>query len=64
MAVVDKDLDPQNSRAIEVAANDAEYVDLVTNKLKFPVKVVGSQALTADIESTMKGLRDVIANTL
>ena len=64
MAVVDKDLDPQNSRAIEVAANDAEYADLVTNKLKFPVKAVGSQALTADIESTVKGLRDVIANTL
>ena len=50
--------------AIEVAANDAEYIDLVTNKLKFPVKVVGSQALTADIENTVKGLRDVIANTL
>lgn len=49
--------------AIAVAAADAEYVDLVTNKLKFPVKVVGSAALTADIADTAKGLKDVIAKT-
>ena len=49
--------------AIAVAAADAEYVDLVTNKLKFPVKVVGSEALTADIADTVEGLKSVIAKT-
>ena len=49
--------------AIAVAAADAEYVDLVTNKLKFPVIVVGSEALTADIANTVAGLKDVIAKT-
>ena len=49
--------------AIEVAAKNVEFVDLVTNKLKFPVKVVGSEALTADIANTVKGLKDVIAKT-
>lgn len=49
--------------AIEVAANDPEVVDLITNKLKAPVKILGSEALTADIANTVEGLKDVIAKT-
>ncbi len=49
--------------AMEAATKDADFADLVTNKLKFPVKFVGSEALTAEIAETVKGLQQVIAQT-
>ena len=49
--------------AMEVATKDAEFSDLVTNKLKFPVKFVGSEALAADIVTTAEGLQSVIEKT-
>ncbi len=50
-------------RAIAAATKDPDFADLVTNKLKFPVKFVGSEALTADIARTVAGLRKVIELT-
>ncbi|MEM1047915.1 MAG: tripartite tricarboxylate transporter substrate binding protein [Pseudomonadota bacterium] len=49
--------------AMEAATKDADFADLVTNKLKFPVKFVGSEALTAEIGETVKGLQQVIDQT-
>lgn len=49
--------------AMEEATKDADFTDLVTNKLKFPVKFVGSEALTADIATTTMGLKEVIEKT-
>ncbi len=49
--------------AVETATGDAEFSELVTEKLKFPVKFVGSEALTADIAKTVEGLEAVIAKT-
>ncbi|MGB7244737.1 MAG: tripartite tricarboxylate transporter substrate binding protein [Sulfitobacter sp.] len=49
--------------AMAEATNDAEFVELVTNKLQFPVKFVGSEKLTADIATTVKGLQSVIEKT-
>ena len=49
--------------AMEEATKDAEFSDLVTNKLKFPVKFVGSEALAADIVTTAEGLQSVIEKT-
>jgi tripartite-type tricarboxylate transporter receptor subunit TctC len=49
--------------AMEAAAKDSDFGDLVTNKLKFPVKFVGSKALTADIAKTVDGLKLVIEKT-
>jgi len=50
-------------RAIQEATGDSEFTDLVTNKLKFPVKFVGTQNLTADIAETVAGLKKVIETT-
>ncbi|MFK5977663.1 MAG: tripartite tricarboxylate transporter substrate binding protein [Rhizobiaceae bacterium] len=49
--------------AIEAASKDADFGDLVTNKLKFPVKFVGSKALTADVAKTVEALKIVIEKT-
>ena len=47
--------------AIGKAVKDKAFVDLLTTKLKFPAKFVGHKALTADIEKTVAGLKQVIA---
>tara|TARA_Y100000589_G_scaffold45752_1_gene38481 strand:- start:412 stop:1347 length:936 start_codon:yes stop_codon:yes gene_type:complete len=57
-AVVDK-----LEAAMERATKDADFSDLVTNKLKFPVKFVGAKALAADMVTTAKGLKEVIEKT-
>ncbi len=49
--------------AVEGATKDGDFADLVTNKLKFPVKFVGSKALAADIAETAAGLKTVIEKT-
>jgi tripartite-type tricarboxylate transporter receptor subunit TctC len=49
--------------AMETASKDAEFVDLVTNKLEFPVSFVGSEALSMDIAKTIEGLKAVIEKT-
>ena len=49
--------------AMEAASKDADFVDLVTNKLQFPVSFVGSAALTQDIAATIEGLKLVIEKT-
>lgn len=49
--------------AIETAAADTKFVDLVTNKLQFPAKFVGSETLTAEINATAEGLKSVVAST-
>ena len=49
--------------AIEAATRDADFADLVTNKLKFPVKFVGSKALAEDIAATVKATTTVIEKT-
>lgn len=45
--------------AIEAATKDEEYLELLQNKLKFPSKYVGPEALTTEIEETIVGLRKV-----
>ena len=49
--------------AMEEATKDADFSDLITNKLKFPVKFVGSEALAVDITTTTTGLKEVIEKT-
>ncbi len=49
--------------AVEAASKDADFGDLVMNKLKFPVKFVGSRALAADIATTVNALKTVIEKT-
>ncbi len=49
--------------AMETASKDADFVDLVTNKLQFPVSFMGSDALTKDIAATVDGLKLVIEKT-
>ena len=49
--------------AMEAASKDSDFGDLVTNKLKFPVKFVGSEALAAEIAQTTEGLKQVIEQT-
>jgi tripartite-type tricarboxylate transporter receptor subunit TctC len=49
--------------AMEEATKDADFSDLITNKLKFPVKFVGSEALAEDIAATTTGLKEVIEKT-
>ncbi|MEM8689420.1 MAG: tripartite tricarboxylate transporter substrate binding protein [Pseudomonadota bacterium] len=49
--------------AMEAATKDKAFGDLVTTKLKFPVKFVGSKDLTADIAKTTEGLKQVIEKT-
>ena len=49
--------------AVEKATKDADFAELVTNKLKFPVKFVGSEALTAEMAETAAGLKTVIEKT-
>jgi len=46
--------------AMKAASKDKDFGDLVTNKLKFPVKFVGSAELTKDIATTVEGLKAVI----
>jgi len=50
-------------KAVGAATKDPAFIDIVTNKLKFPVKFVGSEALTADIAKTVKGMKTVIEKT-
>jgi tripartite-type tricarboxylate transporter receptor subunit TctC len=50
-------------KAMKAAAKDADFGDLLANKLKFPVKFVGSKALAADITKTAEGLKTVIEKT-
>ena len=45
--------------AIEAAVKDPGYLDLLENKLLFPSKFVGSEALTEDMEATISSLRTV-----
>ncbi|MFK7751872.1 MAG: Bug family tripartite tricarboxylate transporter substrate binding protein [Sedimentitalea sp.] len=47
--------------AIEKATTDAEFVDMVTNKLKFPAKFVGSAQLANDIDDMIAGLKEVLS---
>ena len=49
--------------AIEAATKDDEVVDMVTNKLMFPVAYLGSEAITAEISETAAGLQAVVAAT-
>ncbi len=49
--------------AMEAASKDADFGDLLANKLKFPVKFVGSKTLAADIAKTAEGLKTVIEKT-
>ena len=49
--------------AMETAVQDAEFSSLVTEKLKFPVKFVGSAALTEAMATTVDGLKSVIEKT-
>ena len=46
--------------AMEAASKDADFADLVTNKLQFPVSFVGSEAVTKDISATVAGLKQVV----
>ncbi len=57
------DITAKLEAAVETATEDAEFSELVTEKLKFPVKFVGSEALNADIAETVEGLKAVIAKT-
>ncbi len=49
--------------AMETASKDSDFVDLVTNKLQFPVAFLGSDALTKDIATTVDGLNLVLEKT-
>lgn len=49
--------------AMEKASTDSDFVDLVTNKLQFPISFVGSEAITKDIAATVKGLKLVSDKT-
>jgi len=49
--------------AIEAATKDDEVVDMVTNKLMFPVAYLGSEAITAEISETAAGLQAVVEAT-
>ncbi len=51
-------------KAISAATKDKDFSDLVTNKLKFPVKFVGSEQLTKEIDKTAKALKKVIKGTM
>ena len=51
-------------KAISDATKDKDFSDLVTNKLKFPVKFVGSEQLTKEIDNTAKALKKVIKGTM
>lgn len=47
--------------AIEKATIDADFVDMVTNKLKFPAKFVGSAQLAKDVDEMVAGLKEVLS---
>jgi tripartite-type tricarboxylate transporter receptor subunit TctC len=49
--------------AIKLATTNPEFVTLVQDKLKFPVKFVGPAALKADIDSTVVAVKSVVAST-
>ncbi|MEQ8254650.1 MULTISPECIES: Bug family tripartite tricarboxylate transporter substrate binding protein [Roseovarius] len=49
--------------AIEAATTNDELVDMVTNKLMFPVAYLGAEAITAEIDETAAGLQAVVAAT-
>ena len=62
-AATPKDVVAKLETAMETATKDADFQDLLTNKLKFPVKFAGSEALTVDIAKTVEGLKEVIEKT-
>ncbi|MFK7963099.1 MAG: tripartite tricarboxylate transporter substrate binding protein [Burkholderiaceae bacterium] len=49
--------------AIEAATQDKDFVELLSNKLKFPVKFVGADALKTDIDATVTAMKSVLAAT-
>lgn len=49
--------------AIEKATTDKQFVDLMNNKLRFPIHYVGPKALAADIKKTTEGLKQVVKAT-
>lgn len=49
--------------AMEAASKDEDFIDLVTNKLQFPVSFIGSEALTKEIVTIVDGLKLVIEKT-
>lgn len=49
--------------AVEKATKDADFADMVTNKLQFPVKFVGSEGVSADAAATAEALKAVIEAT-
>lgn len=49
--------------AIEAATKDKDFIELLSGKLKFPVKFVGTEALKTDIDATVKALKSVLAAT-
>jgi len=51
------------SAAIKKATTDKQFVDLMNNKLRFPIHYVGSKELTADIKKTSEGLKQVVKAT-
>lgn len=62
-AAVPADVVATLEAAIRKATTDAEFVTLVQDKLKFPVKFVGAAALKTDIDSTVAALKSVVAKT-
>jgi tripartite-type tricarboxylate transporter receptor subunit TctC len=62
-AATPKDVVAKLETAMETATKDADFQDLLANKLKFPVKFAGSEALTSDIAKTVEGLKEVIEKT-
>ncbi len=62
-----KGMDPAVVAKIAAAAKkataDPQFVDLMNNKLRFPIHYVGPKALTADINKTSDGLKQVVKAT-
>lgn len=48
--------------AIKVAATNPEFVTLLQDKLKFPVKFVGSKELQAEIDASIAAVKSVVAS--
>jgi tripartite-type tricarboxylate transporter receptor subunit TctC len=49
--------------AMKKATTDPQFVDLMENKLRFPIHFVGPKQLTADIAKTSEGLKQVVKAT-
>ncbi len=49
--------------AMAAAVKDPDFVDLLTNKLKFPVTFLGTEAVAKSIVATTEGLKSVIEKT-